>query len=594
MGAGGRPAPVDDPRSFRHAGRGRSRPVPARRGLLPPRADGAAGPRVGSLASASRPAGGPLARGGAGLLAGRAWDDGRIADAHRLWRQLLPPPDNLPAGIVPDVLRFPDSRRQPTDVLARMVLASCLAGHLDRGRRELDELARLDPDATGTLAGRTGLLREILGDVIAEAAGWSAGEPAAEHSTFAGAADRNGTLPVAVDIAAPRWQVQLDRPTAGYPGTFPVVAGGLLFVADPYSIHGYDLATGTAAWSSGDEAATTRLYPPDLSQAAVPTLPLAARPRTSLAVAGGRLYARIGAPVTDPATREPRQLNSFLVALDIDSGQGRLALQVAGRDLVDDDGPAWSFEGPPVADGDRLYVGLRRGRPRSQLNVACLDAHTGEVIWNRTVCQLVPAGNDARHTTSHNLLCLADDSLFYTTDVGTTAAIDPVDGTIRWLVIRRPGPSLNPTGPCLVADGMVLAAWPDGTLVAMDEETGRVHWERKFPGGLAHLLGTAGGRVIASGRSLWAVEIATGRVAWRRLVIDAAGAGVGQGLLARRVLYWTTRTRLHQFDPLTGRPLRQPVPLDLRDTGGGNLLIAGRYLVITGSQTVTVFEGRRR
>ena len=58
------------------------------------------------------------------------------------------------------------------------------------------------------------------------------------------------------------------------------------------------------------------------------------------------------------------------------AAEGRLMWQVTSEE-------GWAFEGSPVADGQNVYVAMRRSGARPEAHVACLDAQTGQRRWRR-------------------------------------------------------------------------------------------------------------------------------------------------------------------------------------------------------------------
>ncbi len=531
-----------------------------------------------------------------------AWQANRPRRAAGYWRQLLPAEPAVNPVLRP--LRFPGSRHTEADVRARLILCHCLDGRLDLARTEWARLKRRHPRARGTLAGREGRLVDLVAGWLGQPGLWPGPAGATSHATFGGSPDRNGTTAAPLDPAAPLWQAQFDDSLAAGRSTrtdrYPVAWGDRLLVADSFGIRGWKLATGQPAWAT-DNAKTARhvLFPP--SPYGVPVR--AARRRegricTSLCVAGGRLYARVGSPVTAQAAREPRPLFHELVGLDLEHGEGRLVMQLDTTQLpVDDNRGPWSFDGAPLVIEGKLYVTTRRGHPQAELGVSCFDTASGGLDWHRRVAVAVTLTDESANVVTHNLLARVDDRLVYSGDSGVVASLEITSGTIDWITTLDPpggpGPFCGLPSP---ASELTLVRTGPESLAALDLHDGHLAWKRRLPGGVHHLLASREGLAIVSGHSLWALDIATGQLAWHRLARKTHQHGYGRGLVAETVVYWPTRELLHLLDLESGRPLRQPVRLDFRGCTGGNLLLTHRGLVVSGGGRLTVlgpFAGHR-
>src|SRR5262249_36988928 len=88
------------------------------------------------------------------LLGDILFERGQFQAAERLWRHLLP---DAGADLI-----YPGSRSDLAAVRARIVLAIIFQHDLDRARTEFAAFKTRHADATGTLAGKTGLLVNVL------------------------------------------------------------------------------------------------------------------------------------------------------------------------------------------------------------------------------------------------------------------------------------------------------------------------------------------------------------------------------------------------------------------------------------------------
>ena len=339
-------------------------------------------------------------------------------------------------------LAYPDTDIPPAEIEARIILTLLADGALLPASKQIEVFRQRHPDASGTLAGRSGKLADILQTVFVAARGWKQPVLPAVAESFAVSASRNALLPTAVDAGAVRWTSGLlenayatraMRPALADRGPLsyhPVIYGNVILVNDAERIFAWNLQTGKPAWPSGEKSSGL-IYPPIAKTTEENVLrSIRGTPHYTMTVRDGYLYARSGTPLTEFSEIEDlRQLSSELVCLSLDPGQGKLVWKASARQL----GEGWAFEGTPVVDDQRAFVALRRSRPQTQANIACLDRRTGEVIYNRKICTSLAAGPGEANVMTHQLLTLADGKLYYCTDLGAIAALNAADGTIDWI-----------------------------------------------------------------------------------------------------------------------------------------------------------------
>ena len=380
---------------------------------------------------------------------------------------------------------------------------------------------------------------------------------------------------------------------------FPVVYGDLLLANTADQILAWNLQTGKPAWPVGrngqDNPQSSVIYPAGGESAVnLPTAPLGGAPRYTLTVSDGRLYARLGDPITTRPREDLRESDSFLVCLDLERGEGKLLWKVDAG-MIDAQA---AFEGSPLVVDGRAYIVARKGRPQMVTHVVCLDAETGRRLWERPVCAAVALGAQGEGLLSHELLTAGDHGIFLSTGTGAIAALEAEGGTLRWIVTYESnlpdtassGRSRSPVSPCLFADNVVVAAPADfDGLMAIESHSGTTLWRRSLPGGVDQILGCKNGVLIVSGEGLWGVALTTGRVLWHVGFKDPSSFGFGRGILAGDVVYWPTREEILVVEQATGR-LRRRIPLLARDgEGGGNLLLAGDHLIVVQPQRITVY-----
>jgi outer membrane protein assembly factor BamB len=504
------------------------------------------------------------------------------------------------------------------------MFCSLAEGDIARAAGEAARIRRDHPDATGDLAGKQGVLADIADALVEEARTWRIPEQTPQAGTFAFNVARNQTLARPVDVGAELWSVQFSprersrfRFASRQPAfdiqpalsVHPVVHGDLVLLNDSDRIYTWNLKTGRPAWPgpAGDEDDAV-IYQMRSNLLPVDARPAIGVPRFSMTVHDGRLYARMGPPVT---SRSEEQLfvdfESALVVLDLDpeTGQGKLLTKVTA-DALGRGGPPWSFEGSPLVAGGRMYAAVRRSQPQMQFNVACFDVETGRLIWNRKVCAAVSNIGRTSNLISHQLLTLAEETLFLSTDLGAIAALDVHDGVPLWVVTYESRPSESPAElsdhtrqgllPCLYHGGTIYASPNDSDrLFALDAHSGVVTWQRRLNDNIRHLLGVGRGNLIVSGNSLWGLDAGTGDVAWGREITDPEAYGYGRGLLVGDAVWWPTRETIEVRSQRTGfRVHRQPIPLaahgitPARNTGG-NLLLADGHLLVAQPDRLVVY-----
>jgi outer membrane protein assembly factor BamB len=556
------------------------------------------------------------------LLGEWAWERGELNVARSYWQQLLPHnagPDQ--PALSP---RYPDPDFGEAEILARLIVCSLAEANFTRAERERAILKQKHPDAKGKLAGRSGNLVQIVDALANQAELWTFPALDTTARTFALNAARNDIVPGPVDVGAERWSIRFSGRERGrykfpvrqpaFPrllalSVHPVVYGDIVLLGNANHIDAYNRHTGKPAWpgpiGEEDDATILRLQDDPFTK---PPRPAVGVPRFTMTVHDGRLYARMGTPITSLGEHEVNiESESVLVILDLDPerGQGKLLAKISAGN-IDRGGSRWSFEGSPVVSRNRVYVALRRSRPQMQFNVACFDGETGRLIWNRKVCAVVSNVGSWQSWISHQLLTLAENKLFFSTGVGAIVCLEANEGLPLWVVTYDSRPSASSAVlsdhtkqgllPCLYHQGTVFAA-PNDTdeILAIDAHSGVVTWRRRLKDRIRHLLGIGRGNLIVSGNSLWGLDARTGRIVWGRAVTDPEFYGYGRGLLVDDSVWWPTRQTIEIRSQRSGlRIHRQPILLDAHGTTaepntGGNLLITDGYLLVAQTDRLVAY-----
>lgn len=520
-------------------------------------------------------------------LAEQSFEQADYATARTYWELLLPATGSLRSVAGMGLLRHPDPSSDAAQIRAQLISCSLFEHNVARARQELTAFRKLHGNATGRVAGRDGLLADLLSSLLD---GLPADDPLA---TSASPLDRR------------LWSVELPSNSASEIGDLvPVVVGGTLFATNGESVFAFDAMTGRPKWSEPTDAAADGRVAiiHSLADPIAPKLPVEGRPRHSLSVHGDRLFARLGTSITARAKQETNSYNE-LVGLDIGVGEGKLVWRVSAEE-VDSQDPLsatslWCFEGSPAADSQRVFAVLRRSLPQEQINVAGFDADTARLLWNRKIGITVASTAETVNSTSHLQLTVAEDSLFLSTDAGTIAALDAHDGAIRWMRTYgsdqlRPSRGSRRDGhtPPIYHDGVLYVAPLDtDLLLAIHAESGLLLWQHEWPDPIRHVLGVARGTLIVQGRSLWGVGLASGEPAWPNRRVghdDPEGGAFGCGTLIGGFVCWPNRDELIVVDASSGQITRRITLRESWGLTGGNLTAFGRSLVISRGAQLTV------
>ncbi|MEX1232804.1 MAG: PQQ-binding-like beta-propeller repeat protein [Planctomycetaceae bacterium] len=560
------------------------------------------------------------------MLGERAWEQGDYHAARSWWSQLLPPEATPPFVAEPIDYRYPRPRYPPAEVLARIVLCRVFEGEASQSAFERGEFRRLFPAAEGTLAGIAGKLADRLDDIADEFTRWEAPSPAEPIATFAGTPQRQYAVHDWNDLGVPLWKIDLpplpERLLSRSPSalsnqplaTFPVgVATSsregnelspqnvLVLLNDAEQIRAVQLTTGAPAWPTAIDDSDVIFPETSTDIPWLPDFPTEGTPRFTLTMHEGKLFARLGTPITSRSPHEARTLQNEIVCLDLAEGEGKLLWKISSQDLAPQQ-TGWMFEGSPLAHASRVFVAVRRSAPEYQLGVACLSGETGAVLWTTPICAAIRNSESDLNQITSLLLTYDNGSLFLCTDVGAVASVEAETGVIRWVSMyplrREPRSQRRPRllqglTPPLAYHGKIIAAPHDGDAITVwDGRTGKLLWSRQLPDRIVHLLGAVGETLVASGRSLWALDVNSGRVTWHVGFQDPAGFGFGRGLLTPREVLWPTRDELILVDHRLGKMTRR-YPLRARfGVSGGNLLAMKGCLLIAELNRLVCFGPR--
>jgi outer membrane protein assembly factor BamB len=541
-------------------------------------------------------------------LAELAWERGDFSLANAYWSQLLP-------GSEKEGLKYPDPDFAAADVDARRLLCMLFSGQFGQAERNIRRFRDKYPSARGKLAGREGLLADLLDQILSEARTWRSLPSVPELETFGGSPERHQRWKKSLDIGPLRWSAAWPvhaLPSLGivHPAdrgplkSFPVIDGQRVFVSDGEAVRGWNLVSGEPAWPGEPPDPAVIYRDPPEARRWKPDRPCAGVPWQTLTLHRGRLYARMGSPLVGAARIELHDTASSLICLDVRGGQGKLVWKLSADELAAD-GPLWSFEGTPVVIDATAYAVLYRRQPEPEFALLAVDAAAGTVVWQRSIGSARPAVEDAVNRVSALLLTAAQGRLFLSTDQGAVVALSPRDGRLLWAVsyesqpaeLRQGVPAHLQVGllPPLYWNGLLFVAPNDSQqMFCLDADSGRIVWQRRMPERLRHLIGVTDQarrtRLIASGNSLWAFDIEDGSLGWRFTQSEPAERGYGHGLLNETSVLWPTREFLYQLDQATGEVQRK-IPLRTPDAprSGGNLAVADGLLLVVEPDGLAVY-----
>ncbi len=258
--------------------------------------------------------------------------------------------------------------------------------------------------------------------------------------------------------------------------------------------------------------------------------------------------------------------------------------------------------------------GLRR-------SVAAFDRFSGQLIWKSPILASgIVEGSDRANLLSNQLLSAVGGRLFYNTNLGSIACLDPLTGQIEWLTrYQRAGKEkqaypqpdryrYRDLNPCLIHDGLVFCAPQDCPEVfALDAITGELVWatDSETAADAIHMLGVSKSQLILSGDRLIWLELATGHMDGRFPAAGTSGnvnalpspRGLGRGIISNNEIYWPTANEIIVFpaslvsaDKFDSPPMARRIRLDTRGTEGGNLVTAPGWLLIATPSRLLAFD----
>ena len=457
--------------------------------------------------------------------------------------------------------------------------------------------------------------------------------------TFGGNMERNSQSATRLDPGGwPSWNHSLERYNAssdrisaskprvaesevGLLSYHPAVYRGRVYMHELNRIAAYDLSSG-AEWP--EMKPPLPLFDSHISPAALLPLgyPMVGAARGTLSIHEDCLYARIGAPVTGWANGEKAGDGgsiSYIVGIDLQR-QGSL-LKGFPLHLSQFEFGGSEPEGCPLVVGDKLFVTVaKRDNVGLRRSVAAFDRFSGQLIWKSPALATgTVEGSDRANLLSHQLLTMDGGRLFYNTNLGSVACLDPVTGQVEWLVRYRRHDKekqayphsdrfrYRDLNPCVVRNGLVYCSPQDcPEIFALDAMTGDLVWstDDSAAADAVHMLGVTKEHLIVSGDRLLWLDRRTGRIDAR---FPAAGIGsnlnslpsprgLGRGVISADEIYWPTANEIIVFSTalkdrksVDAPPMQRRIRLESRGSEGGNLIAVDGWLLVATPSRLLAF-----
>ena len=523
-----------------------------------------------------------------GLLGEFAFERGEFALAENYWMKLI--------ASAASEDRYPGPIRDAAAIQARVILAVQRQGDAERAWKLFQDFKKAQPDAKGRLAGREGLLIDLVNEELAK--------PPVKLPELATDRDwpmlganpaRTGQVPGNLKLLpmTPLWTVPIPGrgidtgsiiPSARSVAFHPVIDGRNIYLTNGESIYRFDSESGKTTAIFNDRT----IEPGDV------------RPWRdadfALMLANGRLYARLGEAAVIPNDSALKLLPSRLICLSLAKTDTERAILHWSRRPPVSEGILAGWEGAPLAIEGRVLAAFSRVEGGRILQaIACYDDRGEKPLWVTDVSELGVGAAENRER--HELLTLAGSNVVFASQSGVIAAVNVHSGKPAWShryarIVRPPlDGRYRDISPAVASEGRVFVAPNDSDhLFAFDAESGRVLWQ-DGPLLVDHLIGVAGSKVIAAiagpQRGLRAYHTVNGSrdepFGWMQHD-DPDLATFGRGLIAGENIAWPTQAGLCLIrlqDGFLAKPLLRGVQ--------GNLAYADGKLIVASPKSLSLF-----
>lgn len=497
---------------------------------------------------------------------------------------------------------------RPDTDLAPALLAVKAGVALDRAGRhaELDqvraELADRYRDEKVTIAGRTGLvgevLRQLIGDDVAASASASvAAQPEPPGPDLTHEVDPTWQLRIADSIEAGMTPLELNQwRSSMLSAAFPAVTveGNRVYVNYLSYILALDLGEGKLLWRSGSYHNLEML-------AMQPVGNMLDTSRFAIVASGEHVWS-LARDVKDQNMQAPFQLtcrradNGEIVWKSTDLAD------YANVDLV----------GRPILANGKLFmtakVPVNPQQPQGQHKqiAVAIRPHDGKILWKTDLGTFRQAQQYFyyayyRDSSPQPRLAYRSGAVYADTHVGVLGRLDPESGTLEWGYGYKTEPyqsgygfrfydmpqktSVAPSPPLPVGEALLVKGMQSDRLYAIDPDRMKVLWERPIARA-TRLLGTDGHTLFLGGAELAALDLKTRALLWSA---HLPGGSNDSDVLVRPDGIWQLTSRgIYEVDPASGDVRRIFRGKDL-GSAGGDLILTDRWLLAISNRSISAY-----
>lgn len=477
------------------------------------------------------------------------------------------------------VLAYPDTNISLADVRARLALVSLYEGDLARAKKEIEALALNHGQAIGRLGGQEVVLAEALAAMLQQAGSWPPLPASSDWPTYAGSPARTSSrLHGRRTNYKKLWSQSFTDVFEVDPHVFPIVLGKLLLYQNTSQVEALQLATGERVFvSAGATFQSSAIEENGLGS-----------PCYTLSGIDPRVFGTTAGPLVKRRAADKPRGSATQWGIDL-RRDGALIFQHTIAD-----GNA-ARVGAPVVVGDRLWVAMQSGGPTARAGIACYDLAIGEQVWQRWYCRSNTPATNQFDEYATNLLTYDSGVVYCCTNLGAVVAIRADDGRPLWITMydRSSAPPASADvhpyyrspNPSVFFRGMLFVLPTDSQeLLALDAATGIVRWRYKIISPVSQILGVTDNSLLLSDEGFRTFDLRTGepKASVEKLRL------LGNPVVVGETIYWPNERTILAVDIASGELADKT--LQLPESGGANLLVAGEYMVAAGPSQLTVYQ----
>lgn len=459
----------------------------------------------------------------------------------------------------------------PTDESAPNLAVVALTAWIKDGRatRATEFLSTLDPRVAAANVEFRGQ-KSTVRDVAAALTSSTPTNPALPQTPIAGVFGKPYwehaiEMPEREPRANGRWTDLLGEQTEDSFYWHPSLAAtddNTVYVSSGVAVTAFDLFSGVEKWKRPASGATNELQARRNFSVTFP-----------IVVADGTVIASLESP-----REEERIIWSFtphvvvpqrqLIAVDAETGQtlwthyGYKGKNAAETGFL----AGLNINSNPLVIGDDIIVGATRYHTSYHHYLCCFSKKSGALKWSTFVCtgqmEQNMFGNPVREAIPGHVLD-ADGIVYYSTNIGTIAAVDARQGTLRFTAnyrqidiprqtrfdptVQERAPAWLNSRPILAEKTLFVAPMDSNDLVAVDIETGstKTVLTRTAETRPRYMIGLHGRHLLVGGRFIMAIDIDTLEKVYELNLgkMMSAREGIqGYPVISDRFLYATVRT----------------------------------------------------